>query len=473
MSEGRQVNLIEWLSGAKCRDSDEAKLIAGLGLGLRSLPLPVDCVALYLRALDPEIRAHIIAWSREGAVEIYDRKHFVQHIAAFAGSPVLQAMETGEWQTVRADTDADIIDRLEIFRNRGMAELLTAPLQGGSTVGSVTLGTRRAGGFTPVERQALERILPALCGACELRLLRHVATTLLDTYVGPTSRQRILAGRIRRGDVENLEAALLFCDLRDFTGLSNRLPAAQLLDHLNLYFDQVVPPITAGGGEILKFIGDAVLAFFHCDDGAAASCAAAFAAAKSIHARLDAIQTESTALRAGIALHHGEVSYGNVGSGRRLDFTVIGRDVNLVSRIQSVCEATGHALLMSDRFACLLGGADFQSIGRHALKGVPDPMELYASSTHHRGAPWGGFKNGHDEREESADEMFGQLETRAIDTSSRRTAACIAARAGSARAREMRATVKRNAISRFEHKEIDENHGTTAEAYTAQRAAPP
>jgi adenylate cyclase len=285
--ERRLFGLIEWLSGNECRDFDEAGLIGGLGERLRALPLAVDCVALYLRTLHPEIRARIIVWSLEAPVEIYDREHTMQHIAAFTSSPVRQAMETREWRTVRAATDGAIMDRLEIFHGRGITELLVAPLpDGDGLVSAVAFGTRRALGFTAAERQALERIQPALCGACELRLLRHARATLLDTYIGPTTGQRILAGHVRRGHVESLEAALLLCDLRDFTGLSNRLPAVQVLERLNDYFDQVVPAITAGGGEILKFIGDAVLAFFHCDEGPVAGCAAAFSAANTIHARL-------------------------------------------------------------------------------------------------------------------------------------------------------------------------------------------
>jgi adenylate cyclase len=149
-----------------------------------------------------------------------------------------------------------------------------------------------------------------------------------------------------------------------------------VLDRLNLYFDQVVPAITAGGGEILKFMGDAVLAFFHRDDGPAASCAAAYAAASDALAPLGAASTHEATPNAGVALHHGEVSYGNIGSGRRLDFTVIGPDVNLLSRIQGVCGASGHPLLMSPRFAALLGRPDRRSIGRHELKGFPEPVEL-------------------------------------------------------------------------------------------------
>ena len=209
------------------------------------------------------------------------------------------------------------------------------------------------------------------------RVLRRGEATLLDTYVGPITGRRILAGHIRRGDVETLEAALLLCDLRDFTVLSNRLPAAQMVDRLNLYFDQVVPTITAHGGEILKFMGDAVLAFFHHEDGPAAGCAAAFDAAHDALASIAAVSQAGTPLSAGVALHHGEVAYGNIGSGGRLDFTVIGRDVNLVSRIQTVCATTGHPLLMSPRFTALLGRPGAHTIGQHPLKGFAEPMELF------------------------------------------------------------------------------------------------
>jgi adenylate cyclase len=247
--ERRLFGLIEWLSGNECRDLDEAGLIRALVGRLCALPLPVDYVALYLRTLHPEIRARIIVWSPERPVEIYDRAHTALHIAAPAGSPVRQVMETREWRTVRADADGAAIDRLEVFRNHGLAELVIAPLpNGGGLTSAAAFGTRRTRGFATAERQALERILPALCGTCELRLLRHGGATLLDTYVGPTTGQRILAGQVRRGDVESLEAALLLCDLRDFTGLSNRLPADQVLERLNLYFDQVdrrSPPAAA------------------------------------------------------------------------------------------------------------------------------------------------------------------------------------------------------------------------------------
>jgi adenylate cyclase len=226
------------------------------------------------------------------------------------------------------------------------------------------------------------RIVPALRNACELRTLRQIELTLLDTYTGSTTARRILAGRVRRGQVETLEAALMLCDLRGFTELSNRLPVQRVLELLDAYFDRVVPAITAAGGEVLKFMGDAVLAFFHRGEPAAA-CAAALEGALSALERLAQFRASDAALSAGIALHYGEVSYGNIGSGRRLDFTVIGPDVNLVSRIEGVCSATGHPLLMSGRFAELLQLHACVSIDRHALRGFAEPVELHALSRHH------------------------------------------------------------------------------------------
>jgi adenylate cyclase len=187
---------------------------------------------------------------------------------------------------------------------------------------------------------------------------------------------RILAGHIRRGEIESMEAALLLCDLRGFTELSNQLPGSTVLGLLNAYFDKVVPAITREGGEVLKFMGDAVLAFFPGIDPPGA-CQAALAAAKAILDEVDDFQYDSIRVKVGIALHYGEVSYGNVGSGNRLDFTLIGPDVNLVSRIQSICSERGDALLMSLSFREKARIGDAVPIGPQRLKGFADAMELF------------------------------------------------------------------------------------------------
>jgi hypothetical protein len=170
----------------------------------------------------------------------------------------------------RADGDGAAWTRIDIFQDRRLAELVIAPLHyAEGPTSAAALGTVRPAGLSATSLAALERIMPALRNACELRTLRQVELTLLNTYVGATTGRRILSGRIRRGQIESLDAALMLCDLRGFTDLSNRLPTDRVLILLNRYFDQVLPAITGDGGEVLKFMGDAVLAFFHRDDAAA------------------------------------------------------------------------------------------------------------------------------------------------------------------------------------------------------------
>jgi adenylate cyclase len=371
--------IVEWLSGNECHDLDDAGLIAGLGRRLRLAGLPLDRLSLHLRALHPEILGRTLAWAPNEPVEIHDREHGVEVSQAFVDSPLGQVMEICEPFVVRrADGDGAAWTRIDIFQDRRLAELVIAPLHyAEGPTSAAAFGTVRPAGFSATSLAALERIMPALRNACELRTLRQVELTLLNTYVGATTGRRILSGRIRRGQIESLDAALMLCDLRGFTDLSNRLPTDRVLILLNRYFDQVLPAITGDGGEVLKFMGDAVLAFFHRDD-AAAACRAALQAALGALDRLDRLADPDATLRAGIALHYGKVSYGNIGSGRRLDFTVIGPDVNLVSRIQTVCGNTGLPVLMSRRFADLIGPGRSTPVGFHDLKGFHEPVELLA-----------------------------------------------------------------------------------------------
>lgn len=372
------LDVIEWLTGNECHELDDAGLVAGLGLRLRTAGLPVDLLTLHLRTLHPEIFGRSVAWTPGEPVEIRDREHGVEMSPMFMGSPLRQVMETREPLVVSFDAqDGPAWTKVDVFRGRDLVELMFVPLcNGDGPVSAAAFGTMRPGGFAPTERAALERIVPALRTACELRTLRQVELNVLDTYIGSTTAKRILAGRIRRGQTESLEAALVLCDLRGFTELSNRLPSDRVLELLDAYFDRVVPSIIAAGGEILKFMGDGVLSFFHADD-AASACAAALRGAQDALDSLECVAQPDAELHAGIALHYGTVSYGNIGSGRRLDFTVIGPDVNLVSRIQGVCSATGRPLIMSRDFAGLLDGHATASIGSHDLHGFAEPIPLY------------------------------------------------------------------------------------------------
>lgn len=371
--------IIEWLASDACHALDDSGLAAAVGRRLRDAGLPLDRLGLHLRTLHPEHMGRSLAWSPGADVEVRERGHDFRDTATRASSPVRRAMDRREWVTVKCgDCDFAELLRFEEFRDRGLGEVVIAPLvHAAGPASAASFGTTRADGFTAAERRLLARLVPALRSACELRLVHEDEAALLDTYLGAATGRRVLSGRIRRGEVESLEAALFLCDLRDFTALADRLPGARVLALLNLYFDQVVPAIETAGGEILKFMGDAVLAYFSRHD-AAASCAAAFAAAETALARLAARTPADAPLRAGIALHYGTVSYGNIGSGHRLDFTVIGRDVNLTSRIETLCAPTGRPLLASARFADLLDRPRLVSVGRYPLRGVAEPVELFA-----------------------------------------------------------------------------------------------
>ena len=374
------LTLIEWLSGNECHDLDEAEVIAHLGRKLVAAGLPISRLTLHLRTLHPEIIGRTLAWAPGERVEMHDREYGIEQSALFVGSPLQRAMQCREWSTTRLDGyTASEWMHLDVFRNRNLTEVIVAPLPNADgSVSAATFGTTRSTGFTASDQRLLERIAPALRTACELLVLRQSEANLLDVYVGPQTGSRILAGHIRRGDVESIEASLLFCDLRGFTELSNRLPAARVLQLLNLYYDQVVPAVASKGGEIVKFMGDGLLAIFHLDEGPEASCAAALQAAVSALERLAHLHQPGADLRAGIALHHGAISYGNIGSGQRLDFTVIGPAVNLTSRLQALCGYGGRPpLLMSAGFADLLGRVDVVPVGRYALKGFEGPIEAF------------------------------------------------------------------------------------------------
>ncbi|SCB28645.1 adenylate/guanylate cyclase domain-containing protein [Rhizobium hainanense] len=371
------LNLIEWLTGDECHALDEAGLVAGLGRRLQAVGLPVDRLTLHLTTLHPEFIGRTFAWAPGEPVEIHDREHGSR--LALANTPLMKAQEMREPLIVGpGESPHGRWQHIDIFSGRGLVQLIVAPLcNADGPISSAVFATRRPGGFTSSEQDLIERILPALRNTCELRVLRQCELSLLDTYIGPMTASRILAGHIRRGEIESMEAALLLCDLRGFTELSNRLPGETVLGLLNAYFDKVVPAITHEGGEVLKFMGDAVLAFFPGID-ATGACNAALTAAKTILGEIGGFEYDGIHVKAGIALHYGEVSYGNVGSGNRLDFTLIGPDVNIVSRIQNVCSESGKALLMSGPFQQKADITDAISIGRRQLKGFAKAMELFA-----------------------------------------------------------------------------------------------
>jgi adenylate cyclase len=244
-----------------------------------------------------------------------------------------------------------------------------------------TWTTKRKGGFTPQEFSALESITAPLARVAEVRALQRTAQNLLDTYIGHQAGERIMAGKIRRGYIEAIRAAIWLSDMRGFTTLSERLPPQELIDLLNRYFDAQVPAILESGGEVLKFMGDGLLAIFPIanDDDAAAVCRRALACALAVRDRVAELPRkaeDAEGTRFGLALHAGEVMYGNIGGGNRLDFTCIGPAVNLAARLEKVAAKLGETIVASAAFARHFPG-ELVSRGEFPVAGFAAPQTVY------------------------------------------------------------------------------------------------
>ena len=240
--------------------------------------------------------------------------------------------------------------------------------------------TRQPGGFTAKQFSDLESVIAPLARVAEIRALRRTAGNLIDTYVGHQTGERILSGKIRRGYVEAIRAAIWLSDMRGFTTLSEQLPPQALIDRLNLYFGCQVPAILDHGGEVLKFMGDGLLAIFPIASDADADevCRRALSCAREFRKRIAELphSENDAAIRFGLALHLGEVMYGNIGGGNRLDFTCIGPAVNLAARLEKVAAKLGEPIVASAEFAGHLAD-DFRRLGEHSVAGFAAPQTVF------------------------------------------------------------------------------------------------
>ena len=242
--------------------------------------------------------------------------------------------------------------------------------------------TRHSGGFSEVDCSALRRLVPALSLGLKCASLSRTAETLVEVYLGKDAGRRVLQGGISRGTAERINVVLWFSDLRGYTSLADSIETDEIIPLLNDYAGVVISAVHEAGGDVLKLIGDGVLAMFQATDAAAVS---ALGAAQEIKRRLAELNSRRqaegrpvTTVRLG--LHVGDVFYGNIGSDERLDFTVIGPAVNEVSRIVSMCRSVDRDLLASAEFVAATPEADrkrFASVGRFALRGVRRAQELF------------------------------------------------------------------------------------------------
>jgi len=255
---------------------------------------------------------------------------------------------------------------------------------GSANISFMSFATDRPGGFRPEELSYLMELMPLIALRLELEAGRRMTRDLLETYLGHGPAKRVLAGNFRRGQGYEVEAAIWLSDLRGFTAFSDRHTAQEVVATLDSYFDAMAAPIQAHAGEVLKFIGDGLLAIFRVEEnrGRADACRRALQAAQDAFAGLHEINQGraiggAPPLKIGIGLHVGKVVFGNIGAKDRLDFTVIGRAVNEVARVETQTKVLNRPLLISPSFAAEVNDCPILSLGFHGLRGVQEPQELF------------------------------------------------------------------------------------------------
>jgi adenylate cyclase len=379
--------ILEWLIGGARQSGSFARTIDELSWRLVAAGMPLLRVTLRGGTLHPQfLGATYIWWRTSGQTQEIMITHEVADLIPPAENPIMR-VQAGEILRRRLDGPEARFDFsvLHDLKARGATDYFALPVGGafGPRAYMATYVTDRADGFLEREIADLTAVSERLSIVADMNSQRQIAENVLKAYLGSQTGRKVLAGQIRRGSGESIAAVLWSSDLRRFTQMSDRLPAESLIGILNDLFDLQAKAIAGHGGEILKFVGDGLLAIFpvaHPDEAARAA-GNALAAAQEALAALGVLRAQAAAageppLEIVIALHYGNVIYGNVGAADRLDFTVIGPAVNLVSRIEAIAKSLDSPLVVSDNFSEAYGGA-LTSLGQHQLRGLDAPHELF------------------------------------------------------------------------------------------------
>jgi adenylate cyclase len=380
-------DVLHWLTNDAREERFIDNIFAELCIRLQRAGIPVKRAGLHILIQHPQWLGARIMWSDGMREAVIDRVDFdVRERSEYIGSPANEIHEGAS--EVREDLSRDpalgrkhaVYDEM---RAKGLTDYVAWPLYHTHDKRHlVTFATDRPGGFDETHIARLLNLLPVLALVSEIRVKNRLARTLLETYVGSHASELILAGATRRGTGTTVSAAILICDLRDFTRISDNWPRDDVIDLLNGYFDAMSEPIARHGGEILKFIGDGLLAIFPLSEPSA--CANLLHAVSEARQAMIALneknsETSRAPLNYGIGVHVGDVMYGNIGSSTRLDFTVIGPAVNMASRLETLTKQLGKTVLLSRAFADFVGkDFDLESVGEHQVRGFNDPIELFA-----------------------------------------------------------------------------------------------
>jgi adenylate cyclase len=384
----------EWLVARGLKGAPIVDIVDAVCQRLSADGFPLAQAAIRLRLLHPQYSGICVRWRRDiGGAET---EHLDHRNVEPAASPLAHlARSDGDMVTLRRrlqepSCPRDSAELAELARS-GATDVFCAlvptdemaPPHGLMT----SWATDRPGGFSDAEILRLERLLPVLALAVKASAAPRAVRSLLAIYLGHDAGARVLAGTVRRGATQSIDAVLCYADLAGFTGFADRADREALIATLDLYFEQLVTPIEHCGGQILKFMGDGLLATFALadfDGDAEQAVAAALDAAEEAVARVEALNARrraagEVAMDLDLALHLGEVHYGNVGTDERMDFTVIGPAVNEAARFEALCSPLNRRILASAAFAKAAGRERhrLESVGSHELRGVSEAQELF------------------------------------------------------------------------------------------------
>lgn len=409
-------DISDWLIDQALGTADLGMVIDGLCRRLTDLGMDLVRGHVSVRTLHPVIGAVGMTWRPDQGVEIDEFPHEAQASEGWLRSPFKAMLDAG-LSELRLDAgDPAIRARFPLVAGlaaEGVSEYVALLTRFGALERFPSFETRhlddgvltswssgRPGGFTAADLAALRRLMPRLSVVVRVAMRYQFARNALVTYLGRHAGPAVLSGQIRRGDGRTIPAVIWYSDLRNSTPLAERYAGTAFLAVLNDYFEATAGAVLDHGGEVLRFIGDAVLAIFPYATGAAASGdsrwspladlpptpgaagRAALAAAAAAHRRLADINVARTAageatLTFGLGLHVGDVIYGNIGVSARLEFTVIGPAANEGARIEGVCRDLGEPVVVSEAFADLVD-QPMRPLGRHRLRGVGSEQALFA-----------------------------------------------------------------------------------------------
>src|SRR5271163_5208930 len=395
MTEAEIAKLASWLAKAGLEGRTETALLEGFCSLAAAAGLSLARVVLFIDTLHPIHEGRAFRWEREkpeATLTEYGRTAEGEALERWRASPFFHMLTAGDSvlrRRIPAEGDVEFPMFAE-FRTAAITDFLAIinRFAEDGAIGEMDCvysawTTDRPEGFADEEIAALKRLAPFLGLAIKSASLARIAATLVETYLGRDAGRRVLRGRIERGVADRIKTVLWFSDLRNYTRISDSAPPEEIIPLLNDYADAIVSAIHEHSGDVLKLIGDGVLASFPAEDRARA-CAAALDAANEARASVEAVNQRRRAeglptTDMYLGLHLGVVFYGNIGSKERLDFTVVGPAVNEVARIAALCRSVDQPILVSAAFA---GSVDdnrraFASVGRFALRGVGKPQELF------------------------------------------------------------------------------------------------